>query len=72
MVIDFSIRDFKYMSHKNQTLVLTSDPAQMNGTANITFPINFQNLTDSDSSGKSYYVVAGRVYFEASVSGFNT
>ena len=60
------------MSHKNQTLVVVTDPAQMNGSSNITFPINFQNLTDSDNKGKSYYIVAGRVYFEASVSGLNT
>lgn len=72
MTIDFSIRDFKYMSHKNQTLTLVTNPAQLNGTANITFPINFQNLTNSDSTGNSYFVVGGRAYFEASVIGANT
>lgn len=39
--LDFSIRDFKYMSNKNQTLTVTTNPAQMNGSANITFPLNF-------------------------------
>ena len=41
MTVDFSIRDFKYMSNKNQTLTVTTNPAQMNGSANITFPLNF-------------------------------
>ena len=41
MTVDFSIRDFKYMSNKNQTLTVTTSPAQMNGSANITFPLNF-------------------------------
>jgi len=27
MTIDFSIRDFKYMSNKNQTLTVTTNPA---------------------------------------------
>ncbi len=72
MTIDFSIRDFKYMSNKNQTLTVTTSPAQMNGSANITFPLNFQTLLDSDSAGESYFVVAGRVYFEARVYGENT
>lgn len=60
------------MSHKNQTLTVIQNPAQINGTMNVTFPINFQNITDSDAAGKSYYVVAGRAYFEASVLGLNT
>ena len=41
MTVDFSIRDFKYMSNKNQTLTVTTNPAQMNGSDNITFPLNF-------------------------------
>lgn len=41
MTIDFSIRDFKYMSNKNQTLTVITNPAQINGSANITFPLNF-------------------------------
>ncbi len=34
--------------------------------------LNFNDLLTQDASGETYYVVGGRVYYEATVSGDNT
>ena len=41
----------KYLSNANTTNITTTNQAVMYGTANLTFPINFQTIMDSDASG---------------------
>lgn len=72
LTLEFNIRDMKYLSNANSTVITTTDPAVMYGTANLTFPINFQTILDQDASGATYFVVGGRAYFEASVYGQQT
>ena len=41
LTLEFNIRDMKYLSNANSTVIITTDAAVMYGTANLTFPINF-------------------------------
>lgn len=44
----------------------------MYGVKTLPITLNFQDLLDQDAAGTTYFVVGGRVYFEATVSGTNT
>lgn len=66
------MRDMKYLSNSNQTTWTTTDSAVMAGTQPMSVELNFNDLLSQDASGETYYVVGGRVYYEATVSGVNT
>lgn len=72
LTVSFNIRDMKYLSNSNQTLVTTTDTDVMYGLKTLPITLNFQDLLDQDAAGTTYFVVGGRVYFEATVSGTNT
>ena len=69
ITVSFQLRDMKYLSKhidSNSTFTNTilSDPTEVG-----TVEIDFTKATESDARGESKYVVGGRVYFEAFVSG---
>lgn len=72
LTVSFNVRDMKYLSNSNQTTVTTTDADVMAGKTPLELTLNFKDLLTQDESGDTYFVVGGRTYYEATVSGENT
>jgi hypothetical protein len=44
----------------------------MAGLTPMKIALNFKDLVDQDATGQTYFVVGGRTYYEATISGENT
>ena len=71
-VVQFELRDFKYLSNVYKAQVRISDPLVMAGQKSAAVEIDFGALLESDEAGLSRFVVGGRVYFEANLFGYQT
>lgn len=72
LTVYFNVRDMKYLSNSNQSVVTTTDADVMAGKKTMSVELNFNDLLTQDASGKTYFVVGGRTYYEATVVGTNT
>jgi hypothetical protein len=67
LLVGLTLFDWKWLSHFQTLTVNVTDPNQLAGLVNVTMPINFTKLEESDGKGDSLFVAGGRVYFETEV-----
>ena len=68
MSIDF--RDWKWLSNFQRYQIDIEEPEIITGVKEGTIDIDFSKMEQSDREGKSLFEVAGRMYYEAHVFGY--
>ena len=72
VTVQFDFRDMKYLSTKKSFVSKEMDVTVNGTTHGGEVEINFKQLSDSDATGDSRYIVGGRTYFEASAFSAST
>lgn len=72
LILQFDIRDFKYLSNVMRTEIVIDDLDVLAGIKDTSIEINFPDLLKSDELGVTKFINGGRVYFEANLFGYQT
>lgn len=69
VMFSFDFRDWKYLTNLKKFQLNVTDAGVIAGLKEGTVTVDFKELVDSDEKSGSKFEVAGRVYWEASISG---
>lgn len=69
VLFSFDFRDWKYLTNIKKFQLNVTEPEVIAGLKEGSVTVDFKELVDSDEKSGSKFEVAGRVYWEASISG---